>query len=255
MSLGSVDDDVISAMLESSHGNLGQGSLAGVIAPATSPDIFASLSGHGAPGANFQQGGGLARASSMSQAGLSNNAHARQQQQQQHPSKGSNNSSERWAPMTGDEKWMLDAKGDVLATHASNSSHGFGADFDSFMPTMMSSAPASGGLHRYHSAPSAFLQALAEDAFTQIPAIGSSTMGAMFSEGGLTPITEQMDVERSGSGNSMNEFEQFLAPDSDFSRRAALSALGKPETSGTLCAFLTQAVFARSFLKRVGGSF
>ena len=218
MSLGSVDDDVISAMLESSHGSLSQGSLAGVIAPAASPDIFAAFS---TPAANFHQGGGLARASSMS-----NNPQARQQQQQ--PSKG----SDRW--VTGDEKWILDAKGEVLAMHATSSASAFGADFDSFMPPMMSSAPvppSSGGLHRYHSAPSTFLQSLAEDAFTQIP---SSTMSAMFSEGGLTPITEQMDVERSGSGNSLNEFEQFLAPDSDFSRRAALSALGKPENSGRL---------------------
>lgn len=128
--------------------------------------------------------------------------------------------------MAGDEKWMLDAKGEVLEMHASNSS--FGAGFESFMP-MISSAPPNGGLQRYHSAPSTFLQALSEDAFTQLPPIGNSNMSCMFSEGGLAPITEQMDVERPSSGNSMNDFEQFLSPDSDFSRRAAMSALGKPE--------------------------
>ena len=235
MSLGNVDDDVISGMLDGSHGSFSQGSLAGVIAPVTNPDIFASFSSHTSSAANFHQGGGLSRASSMSQAGLSNNPQARQQQQN---SNRGNNLSERWAQLS-DEKWMLDAKGEVLAMHA-NSSSAFGADFDSFMPTMMNSAPgppSGGGLHRYHSAPSTFLQSLTEGAFTQMPAIGSSTMGAIFSEGGLTPITEQMDVERSGSGNSMNEFEQFLAPDSDFGRRAALSALGKPENSGMLGVF------------------
>ncbi|XP_024356478.1 uncharacterized protein [Physcomitrium patens] len=218
--MGSVNEE-ISAIFQSSHASLSQGSLAGVMAPVTSPDMFASFSSHAAPPSSFQQGGGLVRTSSMSQTALGNTLH----NNRQHPSRG-NPSSQRWPSMAGDEKWMLDAKGEVLEMHASNSS--FGAGFESFMP-MISSAPPNGGLQRYHSAPSTFLQALSEDAFTQLPPIGNSNMSGMFSEGGLAPITEQMDVERPSSGNSMNDFEQFLSPDSDFSRRAAMSALGKPE--------------------------
>lgn len=133
--------------------------------------------------------------------------------------------------MTGDEKWMLDAKGEVLDMHTSAgfSDSGFGM----MNPPATPPASNSGGLHRYHSAPSAFLQALADEAFSQIPPPPPSAN--MFSEGGLTPITEVMDVDRMGSGNSVNEFEQFLSPDSDFSRRAAMSALqAKPDNAGTL---------------------
>lgn len=185
--MGTVEDD-ISAMFESCHGSV---SLAGVMAPMlTSPDIFASFATH-----HQGSGGGLARASSMSQAALAHHS-----------------------------------------PHASS----FSAAYDTFMPTFTApqapttSAAAAGGLHRYHSAPSAFLQTLAEDAFTSIPPMGSNNTPPppLFSEpGGLMPITE-LDVERSGSGNSMMEFEQFLSPDSDFSRRAAMSAQTKPENSG-----------------------
>jgi len=188
--MGSVEDD-ISAMFESSHGSV---SLAGVMAPLTSQDIFASFASHSS---HHQGTSGLARASSMSQAALASHS-----------------------------------------PHLSNAS--FTAAFDTFMPTFTAPTPppptSTGGLHRYHSAPGSFLQALAEDAFTQIPPMGanpptSSMGGHLFSEGGLTPITE-LDVERSGSGNSMTEFEQFLSPDSDFSRRAAMSAQAKPDNSG-----------------------
>lgn len=150
--------------------------------------------------------------------------------------------------MTGDEKWMLDAKGEVLDMHTSNSSFSAGFDTGFSMPMLNPPAPAPapahahGGLHRYHSAPSAFLQALADDAFSQIPPPAPNAN--MFSEGGLTPITEVMDVERMDNGNSLNELEQFLSPDSDFSRRAAMSALqAKPDNAGMLTIILIYEFF------------
>lgn len=162
----------------------------------------------------------------MSSAGLVNNSRL--------PNLRPSQPHQGWpVPMDGDEKWILDAKGEVLDMHANSS---FGAVCDGFMP-IMSQAPApapgppGGGLHRYHSAPSAFMQALADDAFSQIPSsLGNSTFDPLFTEGGLTSISEQMDVERTDSGSSMNGFEQFLSPDSDFSRRAAMSALGAVKT-------------------------
>ncbi|KAG0563296.1 hypothetical protein KC19_8G019700 [Ceratodon purpureus] len=228
--MGSLDEE-ISAMLQSSHSTFSQASLAEVMAP----DVFSSsFTSHASPypralPASNPHSGGLARTSSMSSAGLPNNSRPRP-----HPNSRISNqrpqnlSQKQWAPMTGDEKWMLDAKGEVLDMHsASNSPFSTGFESGFGMPMMNPPAPAapppSGGLHRYHSAPSAFLQALADEAFSQIPPPPPNAN--MFSEGGLTPITEVMDVERMGSGNSLNEFEQFLSPDSDFSRRAAMSAL------------------------------
>jgi hypothetical protein len=116
----------------------------------------------------------------------------------------------------------------ALSQHPPSQTSSFSAAYDTFMPTFAPAPPTSGGgggLHRYHSAPSAFLQSLAED-FT----MGNSSPPLFPESAGLAPITE-LDVERSGSGNSITEFEQFLSPDSDFSRRAALSAQTKPENS------------------------
>lgn len=115
----------------------------------------------------------------------------------------------------------------ALSQHPPQTSS-YSAAFDTFMPTFAPAPPTSGGgagLHRYHSAPSAFLQSLAEDY-----SMGNTTPALFPESGGLASITE-LDVERSGSGNSITEFEQFLSPDSDFSRRAALSAQTKPENS------------------------
>lgn len=117
----------------------------------------------------------------------------------------------------------------ALSQHPPQTSS-YSAAYESFMPTYAPAPPTSGGgagLHRYHSAPSAFLQSLAEDY-----SMGNNAPPLFPESGGLASITE-LDVERSGSGNSITEFEQFLSPDSDFSRRAALSAQTKPENSGT----------------------
>jgi hypothetical protein len=231
--MGSLDEE-ISAMLQSSHTTLSQASLAGVMAPG---DIFSSslaspYPGALPPGSNPHPAGGLARTSSMSSAGNSRPRPHPNSRTSNHQ-RAQNQSRRPWAPpMTGDEKWMLDAKGEVLDMHTSA---GFDSGFGMMNPPATPPASNSGGLHRYHSAPSAFLQALADEAFSQIPPPPpSANMGPLFSEGGLTPITEVMDVDRMGSGNSVNEFEQFLSPDSDFSRRAAMSALhAKPDYAGT----------------------
>ena len=248
-------------MLQSSHTTLSQASLAGVMAPDIS--FSNSFTNHaspypgGLPSSNPHQGG-LARTSSMSSVGLPNSnsrprPHPNSRINTQRPQNQSQ-SQRPWAPMTGDEKWMLDAKGEVLNMHiSSNSVCSSGFDTGFGMPMMNSAAPApahpapppSGGLHRYHSAPSAFLQALADEAFSQIPPPPpNANMSPLFSEAGLIPIIEVMDVERTGSGNSVNEFEQFLSPDSDFSRRAAMSALQtKTENAGTFIIFLSPTTF------------
>lgn len=144
----------------------------------------------------------------------------------------------------------MDAKSEVLDAAAMMQQQQRSSDMPSFYDSPVGVAnlnPAvlPGSLHRYHSAPSAFLQGLAEfneDAFSsQVSnSMVDSAMPPLFSDGGgggrgLTPITEGMDVDRLGSGGSLSEFEQFISPDSDFSRRAAMSALGKPEgNAGTL---------------------
>lgn len=143
----------------------------------------------------------------------------------------------------------MDAKSEVLDAAAMMQQQQRSSDMSSFYDspvgvTNLNPAVLPGSLHRYHSAPSAFLQGLADfndDAFSsQVSnSMVDSTMPPLFSDGGggggLTPITEGMDVDRLGSGGSLSEFEQFISPDSDFSRRAAMSALGKPEgNAGTL---------------------
>ena len=102
----------------------------------------------------------------------------------------------------------------------------------------------TGMLQRYHSAPSSFLQSLSElnedggaggaNRFSQV---STNAMGSLFPpDRRLTPITEQMDVERmAGSGGlSMHDFEHFLgsSDQSEFGppRSTTLSALGKKES-------------------------
>ena len=101
----------------------------------------------------------------------------------------------------------------------------------------------TGMLQRYHSAPSSFLHSLAElnedggaggNRFSQV---SNNAMGTLFPpDRRLTPITEQMDVERmAGSGGlSMHDFEHFLgaSDQSEFGppRSTTLSALGKKES-------------------------
>lgn len=73
-------------------------------------------------------------------------------------------------------------------------------------------------------------------------------MDSAFGDCGLPPITEQTDMEQMDSGNSMVEFEQFLPLDSDFSERAAMSALGvaKSENVDTFASFFPPAKETRS---------
>ena len=103
----------------------------------------------------------------------------------------------------------------------------------------------TGMLQRYHSAPSSFLHSLAElnedggagegNRFSQV---SNNAMGSLFPpDRRLTPITEQMDVERmAGSGGlSMHDFEHFLgaSDQSEFGpprSTTQLSALGKKES-------------------------
>lgn len=274
--MGNVDED-ITAMLQGSHATLSQASLAGVMAP-TDPltsfpsaqylpyqgNLSAASAASSAHTCRRQASAASSGQPARSQGFLSNNVRTASAP----PSNSSNNSNrnssrrvvvpppaESWVPsFQADEKWLMDAKSEVLDAAAMMHHQQRSSDMQSFYDgpvgaTNLNPAVLPGSLHRYHSAPSAFLQGLAEfneDAFSsQVSnSIVDSAMPPLFSDGGgggggggggLTPITEGMDVDRLGSGGSLSEFEQFISPDSDFSRRAAMSALGKPEgNAGTL---------------------
>lgn len=102
----------------------------------------------------------------------------------------------------------------------------------------------TGMLQRYHSAPSSFLHSLSElnedgaagggNRFTQA---SNTAMGSLFPpDRRLTPITEQMDVERmaGSAGLSMHDFEHFLgaSDQGEFGppQSTTLCALGKKES-------------------------
>lgn len=275
--MGNVDED-ITAMLQGSHTTLSQASLAGVMAPTDPLTSFPStqylhyqgnLSPASATSSSPLNCRRQASASSSAQGFLSN---ARTTPSSAPPSNSSSKSNHRhssrrvvvppsaesWLPnFQADDKWLMDAKSEVLDAAAMMQQQR-SSDMPSFYDnspvgvTNLNPAVLPGSLHRYHSAPSAFLQGLAEfneDAFSsQVSnSMVDSAMPPLFSDGGggggggLTPITEGMDVDRLGSGGSLSEFEQFISPDSDFSRRAAMSALGKPEgNAGTLLLTLLQ---------------
>lgn len=259
--MGSLDEE-LSAMLQTGPHSHGQTSLASVLASTSSPntadrsrggDLFSSqyssLQGGFGGGNNNNQGGQLASSRNMNMQpkgvdsstpnmpssfgrGLSNNPNlmSQQQQQQQAP---------RW-PFANDEKWVIDAKNEALEASSLRSNlSNFGTTIDA--PTQglnppISGAGAGGGLQRYHSAPSSFLQCLAdfnEDAFSQVSSPLRDKDGLLnsFFADNLTPIIEcapqQMDTEKPVTSSSLNDYEQFLASQNDFNSRSRNS--GKPE--------------------------
>nr|QCF46601.1 transcription factor bHLH130 [Pohlia nutans] len=122
-----------------------------------------------------------------------------------------------------EEKYMLEAKPEILDATTTR-----GAAYRA----VYEDAPGSSMLHRYHSAPaSTFLTEISE---------GHHGVMSMYHEGpGLTPITENMDMERMGSNNfTSGEYEHYMAPENDFGRRAAFPASlrkeeAMPDTFGT----------------------
>lgn len=114
-------------------------------------------------------------------------------------------------PFGRDQKFMLDGKNEALEVTSSNN----------FRPTNLN-PPPPGGLQRYHSAPSSFLQSLAdvtEDSFS-LAAEDSDLLDSFFADNNLAPINErgaqQMDTTRltvvdAPSSTSFKDYEQILA--------------------------------------------
>lgn len=143
-------------------------------------------------------------------------------------------------PFSRDQKWVLDGKNEVMEACSPLASGRAGAGVKNFRPAMDAPghlnppAPQSGGLQRYHSAPSSFLQCLAdfnEDAFSHISE--SSVLGDCEDAGlldsffvdNLAPISErgaqQMDTQKidatTASSACLNDYEQFLVSQNTFS--------------------------------------
>ncbi|XP_024385117.1 uncharacterized protein [Physcomitrium patens] len=149
-----------------------------------------------------------------------------------------------------EEKYVLEAKSEALDANVLRNGATYGTIYENSRPSAMSTTVPL--LHRYHSAPaSTYLTQMNEEQ------IGNTVMSSIFTDGGLTPITENMDVERLGCGNSnSNEFEHYLAPENDFSRRAAFSALHReeatPDSFATTFQNSKNAVLCQSSLSSAG---
>lgn len=175
------------------------------------------------------QSGGLERSSMSSMGSLG--------------AEGSSSMSQvsQW-PFTSDEKWELDGKNEVLHSAAMRSNVGnFGGRMEAPLQPL-SQLSRTQGLQRYHSAPSSFLQSLAdfnEDAFSHInspsPLGNSNESGRddhlnLFNEN-LAPIMEsapsrwakQPEPEKIvARSNPMNSTEQYFAIQAENARQAAL---------------------------------
>jgi hypothetical protein len=254
--LGSRDEE-ISAMLQNVHANISQQApLMGVMnLPATSnnPDL---LNSYRMPYSTFQGGynnnnntnnpadfpssrqptirapeaGGAATILAQHRWATNyNNGVLQQQQQQQQDDKSSH-----WGHVEP-------VKSEILEVSPNQGFDASGVYGESPVTSF------TGMLQRYHSAPSSFLHSLGElnedggagggNRFSQV---SNNAMGSLFPpDRRLTPITEQMDVERmAGSGGlSMHDFEHFLgaSDQSEFGppRSTTLSALGKKQESDT----------------------
>jgi hypothetical protein len=145
-------------------------------------------------------------------------------------------------PFTSDEKWELDGKNEVLDSAAMRSNVGnFGGRMEAPLQPL-NQLSRTQGLQRYHSAPSSFLQSLAdfnEDAFSHINSpspLGNSNESGRddhlnFFNENLAPIMEsapsrwakQPEPEKIvARSNPMNSTEQYFAIQAENARQAAL---------------------------------
>lgn len=210
--MGAVDEE-ISAMLQSNNANMRQSSLTGVMTPAGSASYPYSLYPAGYATNHARPVGQMQRTSPGAL-----------------PPQGSANASAGPPPMHREsppgqrraghgfnlqEKYVLEAKSEVLDASAMR----YGAVYETSGPSM---------LHRYHSAPASTILAEMQES-------GHAVMG-LYGDGGLTSITENMDMERITHNSNYNEYEHYTAPENDFARRLAFPAsLRKEETtSGSL---------------------
>ncbi|KAG0603487.1 hypothetical protein M758_10G097800 [Ceratodon purpureus] len=226
--MGAVDEE-ISVMLQSNHANMRQSSLTGVMAPAVSAPLDHLAAYHyamyppGYAGNNARPVAPMQRTSPGTMAqGSTGPAHVRPPPVH----RGSPPQSRRSPGFNLEEKYVLEAKSEVLDASAMRNGVSYGAVYENSGPSM---------LHRYHSAPATtFLAEMNEPGH-----LNNTVMAGLYGDGGLTSISENMDMERvGGNGNtsSYNDYEHYMAPENDFARRLAFPAsLCKEEaTSGSL---------------------
>lgn len=204
--MGSVDD-VLTVMLSDDHD---PSSLAAVKTSSNSPfrlpnDMFALL-----PYSSSLQG---SLSGSGQQLGSSKGTNF--------PRKGLGRSLAQipeW-PFPKDEKWGLDVLQEPDLTRATNFSPNVIA------PQNMKTS-RQGGLQRYHSAPSSFLQCLDDfinepGAYPQASSPLPDSDGLLTWADNLAPIMErcsqQMDTEKILPSSELNDYEEFIATLTDFS--------------------------------------
>lgn len=201
-------DEEISAMLQANHANIRQASLNGVIASAgsaaASEHQISSFPYHLYP-AGFGAGSRPARGN-IPRGGVPD------VRPPPPPPVQRGSPPQRRSAFNMEEKYILEAKTEILDATALQNGATYGAVYENSGPSIPM------GLHRYHSAPaSTFLSEMSEG--------GHHVMSSLYTEGVLTPITENMDMERMGSNNfNSGEYEHYMAPENDFCRRAAFPA-------------------------------
>lgn len=206
---GAVDEEM-SAILNSNNSHMRQPAINGLSATAVSENLNSSSFPYHLYPAAFAAG--------------SRPSVRPPQQPQQQPQQHRGSPPQRRPAFNMEEKYMLEAKTEILDA---NTALRNGASYGAVYETPGPGVPL--GLHRYHSAPaSTFLSELNEGGHH-----------AMMYEGGLTPITENIDMERMGNNNfNSGQYESYMAPENDFGRRVAFPASlrkdeAMPDTFGT----------------------
>lgn len=193
--MGAVDEE-ISAMLQNNHANMRQSSLTGVMAPGASAPID-HLAAY--PYSLYPPGYNVRPNMPQVSTGAS---HVRAPPHRESPPQ------RRTPSFNLEEKYVLEARSEVLDASAMRNGVSYGTVYENSGPSM---------LHRYHSAPAtSFLAEMNEP----------GNLG-LYGDGGLSSITENMDMERmGGNGNNSNfhEYEHYMAPENDFARRLAFPA-------------------------------
>ncbi|XP_024396898.1 uncharacterized protein [Physcomitrium patens] len=247
--MGAVDEE-ISAMLQSGHHScIGQGSLAGVMAPAVTAGLdhfpYNLYNQGGYVGNHSRPVSQMQRSTSMPGGGLRDGpTHVGSPPQH----RGSPPQSRPAFNM--EDKYVLESRSEVLDASILRNGSNYGVVYENSVPSSMTlSMPV---LHHYHSAPANSV--LAD---TNEEQIGNTVMSSMFTGDGLNSITENMDVERMGSGNSNpNEFEHYLAPENDFSGQAAFPSLrkevGTPDSFGSTSKSSKNGLFSQTSLPSAG---
>ena len=246
-------EEDLSAMLQTNHPSQGHMSmsLSNAMLSSNAMDLLLgqlpysplqtahSIGGPGSMNMNMNmsiQRGGLERSSLSSLGSLGSGGSASSMSQ-----------ASLW-PFTSEEKWELDRKNEVLDSAAMQSNVGsFGGRMEAPLQPL-NQVSRTQGLQRYHSAPSSFLQCLAdfnEEAFTHITSpspLGNSNESGRddplnFFNENLAPIMEsapsrwakQPESEKVvARSNPLNSTEQYFAIQAENARQSALRESSTP---------------------------